>query len=98
MKYIIILFVALCMNLTSVAEVKREGNTFKVEKVSSVNQDTQTPYTWETKDGQSYPIFITKKGSCYIKRVSKKDKEYKQYLPKETQQIIQKELGYEISK
>jgi hypothetical protein len=38
-------------------------------------------------------IFISKKGACYIKRTSyKTGKEYKQYLPKEIQETIRKEL------
>lgn len=96
MKHIITLLVALCMSVASYANVVREGNTFKVEKVNSVNQDTETIYKWQDKQGIEYPIFITKNGSCYIKRVSKKTgKEYKQYLKKEIQEQIKKELGYE---
>ena len=75
------------------AEVKREGNTFKVEQTSKAS-DTQTKYTWEDKDGNKYPIYITKKCACYIIKVSKKtDKEYKYYLPKNIQETIRKELN-----
>lgn len=77
---------------TCVAEVVRNGNTFSVEQTAQA--DVQTPYTWKDKDGKIYPIYITKKGACYIKRVSKKTgKEYKYYLPKETQARIKQELG-----
>lgn len=77
------------------AEVKREGNTFKVEQTSKAS-DTQTKYTWEDKEGNKYPIFITKKGACYILRTSKKTgKEYKYYLPKEIQAQIKQEIGIE---
>jgi hypothetical protein len=76
------------------AEVTRTGNTFKVEQTSQ--QDTLTSYNWQDKDGVSYPIYVTKKGACYIKRVSKNSgKEYKYYLPKEVQEQIKKELGLE---
>lgn len=90
-KFILCLLLALfCITVN--AEVKREGDTFKVEQTTK--SDTKTKYTWEDKQGNKYPIFITKRGSCYILRTSKKTgKEYKQYLPKETQAQIQQEMG-----
>lgn len=95
MKKFLIILVMLIMGMagtTCVAEVVRTGNTFSVEQTAQA--DVQTPYTWKSKDGKTYPIYITKKGACYIKRVSKKTgKEYKYYLPKETQAQIKKELG-----
>ena len=94
MKYIIALLVALSMSVASYADVVRDGDTFKVEKTTSVNQDTQTKYTWEDKEGKKYPIFITKRGACYVKKVSKKTgKEYKYYLPKDIKETIKKELN-----
>lgn len=73
--------------------VRRSGNTFEVTQTTS-QSDVKTPYTWKDKDGKIYPIYISKKGACYIKRISKKTgKEYKYYLPKETQEQIRKELG-----
>ena len=94
MKYIIALLIALSISVASYADVVRDGDTFKVEKTASVNQDTQTKYTWEDKEGNKYPIYITKKGACYIIRTSKKTgKEYKQYLPKDVQETIKKELN-----
>ena len=85
-----ILLALFCINLH--AEVKREGDTFKVEQTAK--SDTQTKYTWEDKEGNKYPIYITKKGACYVLRVSKKTgKEYKQYLPKDIQETIKKELN-----
>lgn len=91
-KFILCLLLALfCITVN--AEVKREGDTFKVEQTTK-ESDTKTKYTWEDKKGNKYPIFITKRGSCYILRTSKKTgKEYKQYLPKETQTQIRQEMG-----
>lgn len=91
-KFILCLLLALfCITVN--AEVKRDGDTFKVEKTTSAS-DTQTKYTWEDKDGNKYPIFITKKGACYVLRTSKKTgKEYKYYLPKDIQEQIKSELG-----
>lgn len=94
-KFIICLLLAMFC-LVSNAEITRSGDTFKVEQTSSISNDTQTKYTWEDKEGNKYPIFVTKKGACYVKRVSKKTgKEYKYYLPKEIQAQIKKELGIE---
>ena len=94
MKYIIALLVALSMSVASYAGVVRNGDTFSVENTTSVNQDTKTKYTWEDREGNKYPIFITKKGACYVLRISKKTgKEYKYYLPKDIQETIKKELN-----
>lgn len=94
MKHLITLLVALIVSVASYADVVREGNTFKVEKTASVNKDQQTPYTWQDKEGKTYPIFITKNGACYIIKTSKKTgKEYKYYLPKEVQEQIKKEIS-----
>lgn len=93
MKKLILYTLLALFCITSYAEVKREGDTFKVEQ-STKTSDTQTKYTWEDKEGNKYPIFITKKGACYVKRVSKKTgNEYKYYLPKEIQEQIKKELN-----
>lgn len=81
--------------ITGFCGVKREGNTFMTEQVSTTNNDTQTKYTWQDKKGNSYPIFITKSGAVYVIRTSQKTgKEYKQYLPKEIKEEIQKELNF----
>ena len=81
------------MSVIGYADIVRNGDTFKVE-TTSVNKDTKTKYTWEDKEGNKYPIFITKKGACYVLRVSKKTgKEYKYYLPKDIQETIKKELN-----
>lgn len=93
-KFILCILLALFC-VTTNAEVKREGDTFKVEQTSKAS-DTKTKYTWEDKEGNKYPIYITKKGTCYVLRTSKKtSKEYKYYLPKDVQKTIKKELGYE---
>ena len=92
MKKLILCILLALFSITTYAEVKREGNTFKVEQSAKAN-DTQTKYTWEDKQGKKYPIFTTKKGACYVLRTSKKTgKEYKYYLPKDVQETIKKEL------
>ena len=92
-KFILCILLALfCITVN--AEVKREGDTFKVEQSSRTSQDEKTKYTWEDKEGNKYPIYITKRGACYIIRVSKKTgKQYKYYLPKDIQAQIKQEMG-----
>ena len=93
MKKIILCILLALFCITLSAEVKREGNTFRVEQTTK-ESDTKTQYTWVDKDGNVYPVFITKKGACYIFRTSKKTgKEYKQYLPKNIQETIKQELN-----
>ena len=93
MKKIILCILLALFCITINAEVKREGNTFKVEQTTK-ESDTKTQYTWVDKDGNVYPVFITKRGACYIFRTSKKTgKEYKQYLPKNIQETIKRELN-----
>lgn len=93
MKKIILCILLALFCITISAEVKREGNTFKVEQTTK-ESDTKTQYTWVDKDGNVYPVFITKRGACYIFRTSKKTgKEYKQYLPKDIQETIKQELN-----
>ena len=95
-SFILCLLLALFCTTVS-AEVKRAGNTFRVEQTTK-ESDTKTKFTWEDKEGIKYPIYITKKGACYIIKISKKtNKVYKQYLPKEIQTQIKKELGYVYS-
>ena len=72
-------------------DVIRKDNTFKVQTTQQVEQ--KTDYTWEDTKGNKYPIYMSKSGACYIKKVSSKtNKEYRQYLPKEVQEEIKKEL------
>ena len=93
MKKIILCILLALFCITISAEVKREGNTFKVEQTTK-ESDTKTQYTWVDKEGNVYPVFITKRGACYIFRTSKKTgKEYKQYLPKDIQETIKQELN-----
>ena len=93
MKKIILCLLLALFCITISAEVKREGNTFRVEQTTK-ESDTKTQYTWVDKEGNVYPVFITKRGACYIFRTSKKTgKEYKQYLPKDIQETIKQELN-----
>lgn len=95
MKKLLLSIVMAVFCLCSNAEIKRDNNTFRVEQSQVV--DTKTQFIWADKDGVEYPIFMSKKGACYIFRTSKKSgKEYKYYLPKEVQEEIRKELNKSV--
>lgn len=65
-----------------------------VNKIATKTEEIKTVYTYKDSKNNEYPIYITAKGACYIKRISQKTgKEYKYYLPKEIQTAIQKELN-----
>lgn len=98
MKKLILCMLLALFCITANAEVKREGDTFKVEQSSRTSQGEKTKYTWEDKEGNKYPIYITKRGACYVLRTSKKTgKEYKYYLPKDIQAQIKQELGIQTA-
>lgn len=91
MKRIIICIVMMfTMMLASNAQnVVKEGNTFtQVSASSSTGKETKTEYTYKTKDGKTYDIYLSAKGKAFIKRISSKTgKEYKQYIPEIGRQI-----------
>lgn len=94
-KYILCILLALFC-IASNAQIKRDGDTFKIEQTTK-ESDTKTKFNWEDSKGNKYPIFVSKKGACYVIRVSKNTgKEYKYYLPKEIQEQIRKELKIEM--
>jgi hypothetical protein len=83
--------------ISAFADVVRNGDTFKVEAKSDSADAKKTRFTWEDKEGKTYPIYVTKNGACYVYRISKKTgKEYKYYLPKEVGGTIVKELNIKL--
>ena len=91
MKYIIALLVALSMSVASYAGVVKEGNVY----VQTTKAEKETGVYYKDKDGILYIIYVSPKGSLYIKRISKKTgMEYKYYLPKDVQKTIKKNLIY----
>lgn len=99
MKKIMMCLLIAMTALVGFCGVKKEGNTFIVEQSVSSSNDTETKYTWQDKKGNTYPIYITKTGAVYVKRVSKNTgKEYKQYLSKEVKEQIQQELNFKTNK
>jgi hypothetical protein len=93
MKKIIFSLVLMLLGVCNInAEVVRTGNTFTTTQTTTA--DTKTAYFWQDKEGNKYPIYKSKTGSLYVKRISKKTgKEYKYYLPKATQDQIKSQTG-----
>ena len=92
MKYIIALLVMLTLSISSYAGVVKEGNVY-VQKTTTV-KGKETGVYYQDKDGIRYIIYVSPKGSLYIKKISKKTgREYKYYLPKDIQETIKRELN-----
>ena len=92
MKYIIALLVMLTLSISSYAGVVKEGNVY-VQKTTTV-KEKETGIYYQDKDGIRYIIYVSPKGSLYIKKISKKTgREYKYYLPKDIQETIKRELN-----
>lgn len=84
MKRFIIFIIAIAIAIGANAQ---NPNTIVVkDKIYSVQQnktatDIKTDYLYEVKEGETYPIYISKTGKAYIFKVSKKTgNEYKYYL------------------
>lgn len=89
-KFILISFVVL-LGIIANAQVVKEGNTFKQNKEKTEVVEQKTSYEYEDNKGNKYPIYVSKRGSYYVIKISKKTgKEYKYYLPKEVQEEIKK--------
>lgn len=99
MKKFIILLVLAFVAFTMPAQVARNGNIFTTSSSStstSKSEATATPYKWADSKGQEYPIFLSKNGRAFVKRVSANTgKEYKHYLGEEISRTICKEMGVE---
>lgn len=100
-KFILMCICALTLGLTCQAqEVVKKGNTFKVQRDSVSNrqsQETKTNYEYEDAKGNTYDIYLSGTGKAFIKKVSKKTgKTYRQYLPQVGKQINPK--AYETKK
>lgn len=85
-RIIVFALVGLIISLIAGAE------TFKAPtKQKQVFTDTITSHNYELNDS-IYPIYKTKNGKFYIWKTSKKTgNKYRQYLPKEIQEQINKE-------
>ena len=60
--------------------VKNANGDYLMQKASKTNEDSLTGKKVISADGNEYPIYVSKNGKYYIKRISKAGNEYKQYL------------------
>ena len=91
-KIYIIFALLLTVSSMSAQGFSRSGNTFK-----SVRDTLVTDYKYEDSKGNTYPIVVNKKtGSCYVCKVSKNGKFYRQNMAKEIKLQICKELNIKI--
>ena len=75
-----------------------DGKTYSAVKKTAESSERETGFTWEDSKGNTYPIYMGKTGSCYIKKISKKSgNEYKQYLGEEISRDICKQLNVEYT-
>lgn len=88
----LLIFLVFSLSFTYInAELVQQGNTFVEQSVN--NSDKELPYTYKDKKGKEYKLYLSKKGTIYIIKVSSKTgKEYKYYLPKEKQEHIKQHL------
>ena len=101
MKKIILILVCFMLGMQCYSqEYRRNGKEFSQVKQETVKQtDSPSGYTWKDSKGNVYDIYISKKGSCYIIKTSRKTgKQYRQYLPKEVSSQIARELGMDTKK
>ena len=84
--FIIVVLLMFAMNL-SAQKVVMSGNTFKMERDTIV-----TKFKFEDSKGKTYPIIYDKgKKKCYVCRISKNGKFYRQWMkPEVNEQIINK--------
>lgn len=74
-------------------KIVKEDKKFKIEKAANIEEPLLTDYTWETKDGKEYNIYVTSKEIFFINKISSKtNKPYRYYLPKEAQESLKEQL------
>lgn len=97
---VFVAFVLATMSAGAQESYTRQGNTFTAVITNTgrnvrANADS-TAYTWADAKGVKRPIWVSRTGSCFVIRVSKKTgNEYRQYCPREMSAAICKELGRE---
>lgn len=89
MKKLFILFLLLLPITMYSQNYVRNGNKFVHQTIKNDSTDVKTKFIYEYK-GVEYPIYMGKKGGCYIIVTSKKGKTYKKYLLKEITNQIKK--------
>lgn len=80
-------FIAISNGMKAQSTLKQIGKTF-VESTDSMSNVTKTDYVYQDKKGNVDTIYLSKNGSAFIWKVSKKTgKPYRRYLPEVTKQL-----------
>ena len=91
-KIYIIFALLLTVSSMSAQGFSRSGNTFK-----SVRDTLVTQYKYEDSKGNTYPIVVNRRtGACYVCKVSKNGKFYRQNMAKDIKLAICKELNIKV--
>lgn len=88
MKQLFIIFISIFCIFTTVnaQNYTQKGTTFIQKEPTSKQKSSaiETKYTWQDSKGNTYPIYLSKNGKAFVKKVSKKTgKEYPKYLNEE---------------
>jgi hypothetical protein len=84
------------LSSTGGVEYNSSTKTFKANKaIKSKTPDIQTDYKYQDKKGNEYPIWISKRGRCYIKKTNKDGEETRQYLGEEISRKVATNIGIE---
>ena len=94
-KILIMLLIAVfSMNVCAQSFVVKDNNIYTSVSSKKKTEGKKTPYTYEARDGQKYPIYILPDGRCYTNRVSgTTGKEYRAYLKEEISKDICSKIG-----
>ena len=100
-RLLVLILITICCGMLANADgnksFKCENNTYSsTGRVKSNSTAINTGFNWTDSKCNSYPIYMSASGSCYIIKVSAKtNKEYKQYLKPDVSRDICKKLGKE---
>jgi len=88
---VLILGMLICSSIGVLAQnVVLQNKVFIQSSASS--DSTKTDYEYQTRDGKKYTVYLSKNGKAFIVKWSeKKQKWYRQYLPKITQMLQEME-------
>lgn len=60
--------------------------------ITKADSSIKTNFVWKDSRGDEFPVYINRKGSCFVIRTSKNGENYKTYLGKEVSEQISREL------
>ena len=98
-RLLTLLLLVLTIGLAANAQTyTREGNTFisSTGERAKTNNAIETTFKVKESDGKEYVVYCSSStGSCYIKKISKNNKEYRKYLGEEISKEVCKEIKVE---